>query len=363
MEFDPGPALEWIKNRTLTNGGLIFISDGGFEANHLNHPDLTTIVFAIDPDPGTMATLTRLANVPIRVDRGFNPASVTIPYFEPQKRTRFFEPGEFVPVPSYRGLSVAEQWPVPPLPLAGTAATIAKPWATSIAWRDRPKERVLALGEAGLGRVAVFTTQIPGAWLGRAAGRSAIADWLKRLRPITDRNRYRVRVRDHGDALNLTIALNAPADRPLPQVTDLTAEFQRGAKSLAAPHLSAVENAPAEFTGLLTLPRSGTRQEVMLALRETGGVDAQPTRQFLHFVIPPQETMTAALTSEDWSDGRNVPLLTTLAERGSGTYDTDAIWPALDAAAPHTTWHLWPGLVIAGIACQLLVAALRQLAS
>lgn len=359
---DPGPALALIKDRKLRNGGLIFISDGDFAPTHLRHPDLTTIVFGVGQSAGSMASLRQLADHPVEVGAGFDATRVRIPYFEPQKRTRFFEPGSFVPDPSYRGLSAPEQWPVPQLPVEGTAATVAKAWASSIAWRPRPKERLLALGEAGLGRSAVFTSQIPPGWMASESGRAAVAEWIRRLLPQNERNRHRLRVRDRGDLLELTVALTAPADRPLPDVLGLGAELLNGGGPVAAAQLRPAEAAPAEFGGTLSPVRGATAQDLLLALRETGGADALAARQMIRLTIPPAARLSDTPASEDWSDGRDVAALRLIATRGGGAYDTDEVWPVTPVPPATPNHALWTWLVIAGLGCQLLVAAIRQLA-
>ena len=87
---EPSRALEALAGKRLENCGLIFLSDGGFSEGSwvTNRPDCRATVFAIGyaASPAPNEPIAILAD-PIPVGGNFDPANVSILYFDPHRKS------------------------------------------------------------------------------------------------------------------------------------------------------------------------------------------------------------------------------------------------------------------------------------
>ncbi|MCB0188987.1 MAG: VWA domain-containing protein, partial [Caldilineaceae bacterium] len=204
-------AMALLERDRQLDCGLVFISDGEIvELDAVNtHPDCRATVFAIGKTSVPASSpLNELAD-PFPVTAEFDPAGIEIPYFKPEPRDRFFEPGDYTPLPLNRLMHISDRLPVPALPLAGTAITYLRENADLIAVRPKLTDPVLAYRAYGAGYVGVFTTAIPDAWLSAPEGQAAVTAWIERLAAYQLRDRYTFKLVDSRADLALTIALRA----------------------------------------------------------------------------------------------------------------------------------------------------------
>lgn len=358
---DPAEALALVGSTPLKECGLIFLSDGGF--NPVTYrPDCRTTVFAIGQSAAAIPeTLSSLAD-PIPVEPGFSPEDIHVPYFEPEPRDKFFEPGEFIPLGMSQFTAPKERLPVPSLPLFGNAVNYPKEDAQVIARRPKFLDPILAYREADAGYVGVFTTGFPPAWLDDPQAQDALVQWLLQLVPFVARDRYDFQIHDHGSVLDIRIQV-MEGEAGLPELSGMHVSLLIGHDQLASATLTAATDMPATFVGSLHLPRRATPQHAVLVLNERGP-DALPRPQRIPIALPPSPASlpSTTLTHEDFTYGTNSVLLQDLANMTGGTYqpgDSFVLFPAAGATTKHVI--LWPWFLVLGAFCYVLAIMIRRL--
>jgi Mg-chelatase subunit ChlD len=358
---DPNQALALVGNRKMSACGLIFISDGQF--GHVAYrPDCHATVFAIGRRSVPKNSPLRKLADPFPVDPTFDPEAITIPYFDPEPRVRFFEPGEFTPLSMERLLPKNQGLPVPPLPLQGAAVSSIKDDAILNGVRPKLTDPVLAFGESGAGFVGVFTTEIPGLWLNQWEGRKAVEAWVSRVVSYMARERYDFKLVDQGETIDIGISLVAKRGK-IPRITQLAAEIRFHDRSSSAPvgiSLRPDNLSPGTFHGQVRVAREHRTRRGVLWLKESGP-DALARSQQIPILIPPKGKIRPAPTAEAYSYGQNRPLLQAIAQAGGGVFDPPRGTsffrgiPATSRGQP-----LWPLFLAAAVICYLAAIALKR---
>jgi hypothetical protein len=315
---DPNRALALVKNRKMSQCGLIFISDGQF--SHVTYrPDCRATVFAIGRrSVRRNSPLWKLAD-PFPVGPNFDPEAITIPYFDPNPRMKFFERGNFTPLSMERLLPGSQRLPVPPLPLEGAAVSYLKEDAILNGVRPRLVDPVLAYGESGTGYVGVFTTEIPELWLNLEKGRQAIEAWISRVVAYMARERYDFKLEDRGDRIDLRISLVSKRGS-IPRVTQLAADIRFRGEAPAAVSLRPDNLSPGTFLGQIRVERKNHTRRGVLWVKESGP-DALGRAQQVPIFIPPKGEVRPAPSVEEYSYGQNRALLQAIAQAGGGVFD------------------------------------------
>ncbi len=356
---DPTAALSIVAGLDLgSDCGMVFISDGEFSPVSIR-PECRATVFAIGWDSVPADSPLYAFADPIPVPPGFDPADITIPYFEPEKRKKYWEPGSFTPLlPG--GFKVRDQLPVPALSLAGAAVSYLKEDADLAAVRPRFADPVLAYREAGAGYVGVFTSAFPDQWRNDAAAGQAVAAWIERVLPYQARDRYDFRVEDRGPQMAFEIAVIA--DGPAVAAVDqLEARIELPGAGNVPLQLKPLRDSPATFTGSVIIPRSEQTQRATLILRERG-TDALARPQRVPVLVPPADDVSAIPAGEAYSYGLNQTLLQALADAGQGACDPSAGTAFLHAQSlPRTDRPLWPWLTVAALVAYMAAIVLRRL--
>ncbi len=358
---DPNAALALVGNRRMNECGLIFISDGEF--GHVTYrPDCRVTAFAIGKrSVPKSSALWKLAD-PFPVDNTFDPAGIIIPYFEPEPRVKFFEPGEFFPLSMERLLPKNQRLPMPPLPLEGAAVSYLKENAIMNGVRPKLTDPVLVYGESESGYVGVFTSGIPFMWLNRQDGREAVKAWIFRLISYMARNRYDFKLEDQGNVIDFRISLVPKAGR-IPRITQLAADIRFQGEPKAAPvgiSLRPDSISPGTFYGQVRVERKNRTRRGVLSIREWGP-DALVRAQQVPILIPPKGDVRPAPSAEVYSYGRNLPLLLAVAEAGGGVFD-----PAVGASffrgipAASRGRPLWPLFLAAAVVFYLTAVAVGR---
>ncbi len=358
---DPNAALALVRDRKLSACGLIFISDGYF--GHVGYrPDCRATVFAIGRKQIPRKSPLWLLADPFPVGYDFDPAAIRIPYFDPEKRLKFFEPGVFNPMSMAGYLPKGQRLPVPSLPLRGSAISYVKEEALLNGVRPRLTDPVLAYGSAGAGQVGVFTSGITGRWLASEEGKKAIAAWVMHVVPYMARDRYVFRLRDNGEVIDLRVALKVK-NRMLPDVSGMWANVRVPGRAGVDVPLRTDDVSPGVFTGQVRVERGHKPLRAVLVLRETGpGALARPQR--VPFMIPPRGRVGMTAVSEDFSYGRNRGLLQAIASEGGGWYDPAAGTPFFrDVSASAGARDLWIYLLALGALFYLSSIALSKWSS
>jgi uncharacterized membrane protein len=352
----PSVGLTFLARRTLTRAALIFISDGGFDPGELAAMSVfastnafATVEFASNtnqPSFGKFPTV-------VPALESFDASKLQLKFFQREERNKFFESGRFDPVETpvrsgrFRGVSL------PGLILNGNAVCFAKPDAAVIGVRRKIADPVLVYGEAGEGRVGVFTSGLTDEWLRGETGRSAINGWLKQLVPFSERDRYDFKIDDDGQTLRLEVTILARNER-LPRVEALNAFLSNGPRLMKPVHLTADPNSPGTFRGQASIERTDHSQLMHLTLTESGA-EAVPRPQRVPLLVPPAGHVRAQSTEEAWTHGRNTKLLEQLAEVSGGRLvDTNA--PVLFTDAASARREYWRELI--AVAAFLYLAAI-----
>ena len=356
---DPSEALALIAGRKLENCGLLFISDGEFGAVQAR-PECKTTAFVIDsPGISPNSPIARLGTA-IPVPQSFNPAAITLPYFEPENRSRFFEPGEFVGAQTDTLARPGGRPLMPGLPIDGSAVSHPKPAAEVYAVRPRITDPLLALQPAGRGYVGVFAGAVPTAWAGQTEAGRAVASWIDAIVPYAARDRYDFRLVDRGDRIDLRIAMLAQ-DGKIPLVQSLGARVEVDGKPPVDVAMRQAADLVATFAGTMRLPREQAAQTGTLVIEEAGP-DALRRPQRVPLVIPPAGSLTETATTEAYSYGLNEVLLRQIAETTGGVYDPGqeaSLLTARRADPPGTPF--WPWLLVAGAASYTVAIVLQRL--
>lgn len=341
---DPSFALELLDKRRLQNCGLIFITDGEFD-QVAYRPDCRATVFAIGRDEVPRSSALWAIADPFPVTQGFSPAAIKMPFFEQETRNRFYEPGSFVPMSMDLFLSRSDRLSVPDLPLAGSAVAFTKDEATLIAVRPKLTDPILAYASRGFGEVGVFTSTASSAWLDSPKGRDALAAWMLRTIGFTDRDRYRLRVRDLGNQLELEVGLLAKNGK-VPRITQLSGSLVTGELPEMAVTFEADAGEPGLFRGKIRLQDVTSPMRAKLLLRESGA-EALSRPQAIPVFLPPVGDPPGLALSEKYSFGTHTDLLNQLAARTGGQFPPNKntpIFPLTPNRKPPKP--LWPYLLL-----------------
>lgn len=314
---DPREALALIRDRRMSNCGLVFLSDGYFSSGIAEaRPDCRATAFGIGRvgipagDP-----LFELAD-PFEVDEAFDPASIEIPYFEPEERDKFFELGGYTPL-SMAFIDPTVTLPVPDLRLTGTAVSYLRDDAQLVAVRPKFLDPVLAYRDAGIGRTGVFTTAVPADWLNDENGREAIQEYMLEIVGYAERERYLFEINDDGAAISIQIMVRDPDGTP-PALDLLTAVIEIGENSYPMT-VREIAGETATYEASVTLPRSDSLQSALLVVQEFGP-DAVSRAQRIPLALPPTVANQQADTTEAGSYGTNTSLLQSITTQTGGAY-------------------------------------------
>ncbi|MCP5101933.1 MAG: VWA domain-containing protein [bacterium] len=355
---NPNRALALVGNRKLSACGLIFISDGEF--GHVSYrPDCRATVFAVGRHSVAKSSpLWQLAD-PFPVPKNFNPESIIIPYFDPEPRLKFFEPGTFTPLSMERLLPKSQRLPIPSLPLEGAAVSSLKKDAILNGVRPKLTDPVLAFGEGGTGYVGVFTSEIPDLWLNRPEGRNAVKEWVARVVAYMERERYDFKMNDRGDVIDLRVSLTAKKGK-LPRITQLALDIRFPKEAPVGVALKPDDLSPGTFHGQIRVERTHQTRRGVLWLKEWGP-DALARPQQVPILIPPKGTVRPAPSAEEYSYGQNRALLRAIAAAGGGVFDPPegtSLFrgiPAENRGKP-----LWPLFLAIAAICYLCAIAARR---
>jgi Mg-chelatase subunit ChlD len=359
---DPTAALRLLAARKLTNCGLLFFSDGGFAPLQQlaeYRPDCRTTVFGIRAEAFAASEPIRALADPIQVGANFDPSRIKIPYFDPQARDRYFEPGSYTALSMRRVLSNGTALDIPAIPLEGSATTSPKPEVVPIAVRPKLADPILAYKQAGAGYVGEWTTTLPVSWVSREDGRAAIRQWIGATLPLTDARRYVFQLMQRGEDVGVEVALSPQRDR-LPDVEHVEAFLEIPGSAAVSIAMRRDESAPATFHGRMRASADDRPVEATLVLRESGP-EALPRPQRIPVLLPPKEDVAARRVPESFSFGLNEALLRRIAEQGNGTYDALERMARPDATAADARIDLWPYLAALACACYLAAIFIRRI--
>jgi Mg-chelatase subunit ChlD len=361
---DPTEALQKLAARRLKNCGLLFFSDGGFgplQQLSQYRPDCRTTVFGIRPQPFRVdEPMSALAD-PIHVDAGFDPSRLKIPYFEPDAKNHFFEPGTYTPLSMKHVLPSGYAMDVPAMPLSGSATTSPKDDVVPVAVRPKLTDPVLAYRDAGTANVGELTTTLPAAWLAREDGRAAIRQWIEAVLPAVSSRRYTFELAQQGNELELEIAL-APDGNHLPEVDRIEASLDLpGASALDVP-MRRDETAPATFRGRIVMPQSDRPVAATLVLKESGaGALARPQR--IAMLVPSRQEVSGKRGAESLSFGLNEALLREIANQGTGSYNALERLTGARISLAGRRIDLWPFAAFLGCMFYLTAILVRRVDS
>lgn len=358
---DPAEALQLIAERQTVDCGLIFISDGEFNALSFR-PDCRATVFAVGSARiGADSPLRQLSD-PFAVEKEFDPAAIQLPYFQPKPRNKYFEPGRFQALVPRRLNDPYLKLSVPPLPLPGSAVARLKPGQTATAYRPKLTDPVLVVQGPGVdapaGTVIFFASGFNQSWTRSQAGTNAIRDWIERLPAFSARDRYGLNVEDLGDRLRLSLWLK-PKQGRIPEVSYLEATVGNAEQERHFSLRPDLET-PGGFIGDLLLPEGDQPERVLLSLREAGK-EALPRTQKLPMLLPPAQPLGMVSDQEAYTYGRNVPLLRELAAVSGGRYDPDIRSTMSASRGQDVETELWPWLAAAALLLQLIAVVVRRL--
>ncbi len=323
---DPRAALSLLANRRMSDCGLIFISDGGFDEVAIR-PDCRATVFAVNQtEIPANSPLHDLAD-PFVVGPGFDPSEITIPYFNPKPRKKFWEDEFFVPLPIQTYQRSEESIPMPKLTLSGSAVSYGKDESEIIAVRPKLTDPILAFMDAGRGRTGVFCAELAPDFFNQREAREAIPRWVREVLGFTERDRYSIRVVDRGEYMNVRICLLAKQGK-IPAVDQLSVTLDLESGSPLALPMRADPIVPGLFEGQLLVPRQTYAQRASLRLVESGS-EAALRAQRIPLVVPPGGTVASVLRGETLSQGLDEALLVELCNLGGGRYNPPADSPLL----------------------------------
>lgn len=353
---DPNRALEMIGSREMSQCGLIFISDGEF--GYIKYrPDCRVTVFEIGGTASSPA-LKQLAD-PIPVPPDFDPKAITIPYFEPENRNKFYETDSFTPLSMAQHLPKHLRLPVPEMELPGSAVSYLQEGGILIGVRPKLTDPVLAFKQVGTAYCGYFASSLSGRWLEQTEGKAAITAWLARIIPFMERDRYYFEIEDFGDSLEIRISLN-PKNGKIPNVSGMTALIQFPGQEFTGVPFSADPSMPGTFYGEIRVERKEIPRQAFLILRESGS-EALTKEQRVPLMIPPQGSIQAAPTTEAYTYGQNRPLLRQLAEKSGGLFNPPKGTPFFkDNPNPDHGTPLWPLLSVIAIFAYLGAITLKR---
>jgi Mg-chelatase subunit ChlD len=361
---DPTSALSRIAQKKIKNGGMIFISDGGFSPGAVSiRPDCKTMVFEVDGLGGNAAMLGQLGDV-FSVQSNFNPTGIKMPYFEPEKRTNYFAFGKFMPASMGAALG-NRKLKDPGLEMEGTAVSYVREEAQLVFVRPKLTDPLLAYRTASNGETGVLTTAFPNEWVDDPKGKEAITDWVLRVIPFNERDRYLINVEDLGKDLRLDITLASPPEGKKPDVSSLSCKVRlQSTGDISGGTMNRpVDNTGPDFSKRISVNRTDHAQEAYLFIEEHKGEDSIGRVQRIPILIPPMLGKVSKVTGEDDSYGVNEILLRKLVTAGNGIYfDRPKVLGLPSKQVPITVGDpLWPLLFGAGLAFYLLAFALQRM--
>ncbi len=333
---DPNAALQRLSGRDGRQCGLFFVSDGEFDLR-IRQPGCMTTVFAIDQSAGSVnRDIFQMGEVHFVKGSG-DAAGLRLGFFNPEKRTKTFEPGRYRPdilIPQ------AGLLPDPPDELEGNAVAFPRERIELAATRPFPVDPVLGFLDSGAGTTGTFTTEVPGSWA-TGRGARAVEAWMERLVAWPQRDRYVFDLTEEGGVPTLLVSLVVTNGR-VPLVAHLSASL-RGGGFGDVPLRS--DNDPTTWGRFrLRLPDQPPVAAGTLVLRESGA-GALPREQRIPIRLGNTGRRVAASGAEQWSFGLNAALLRMVASASGGMFDPPAALLASAAPRPPLTVPLWPWLL------------------
>ncbi|MCP5047263.1 MAG: VWA domain-containing protein [bacterium] len=355
---DPNRALSLIGSRTMKECGIIFISDGEF--GYIKYrPDCRVTAFEIGSSIFSRSKALKQLADPISVNNNFDPKAITIPYFDPQEREKFFEAEPFPPLSMERHLPKHLRLPVPEMELNGSAVSYLKEGGILNGVRPKLIDPVLAFGQTGTGWVGFFASELAGQWIKKKEGQKAIETWIGRLVPFMERDRYDFLLEDWGDSIDLRVSLVAKTGT-LPRVTGMEAVIQFPGGEFSGVPLRPDDSTPGTFHGEIRTDRKNHARKAILSLRETGP-NAVPRAQRIPITIPPKGLVNPSPTAEAYTYGQNRQLLRQIAESGGGIFDPPKGTPFFkEKSAADQGKPLWPLLAVIAAFCYLTAITLKR---
>jgi len=335
----PKAALDLIETRKFVEGGLIFISDGGFSRNDIDtsirrRPDLRVTVFSCGGNH--YGTLDKLADP---------------------------EPFSTLPMPDLRR---DDQLPIPDLPVSGSAFSRMRGEGVMIGVRPKLAMPVLATRPVGAGRTGSWTSGLDGEWIkdiGPAGteGQEAVTAWMRRMVGFSERDRYDFDVEEAGRVLNVRVSL-LPKEGRVPRVDRLNARIMYEDGSAEGVKLTPDGFVAGQFTGDIPRPERGGTQRAFLTISEEGA-DALNGRQRVPIVLlPPREAAASAASREDWTHGTNEGMLLALAQASGGAWQPKPGSHVTHSQRAITSNRaLWPWLALLGGLFLLGAVGVRRL--
>jgi len=361
---DPTTALAEIAKLKIENGGMIFISDGGFSPSAIQtRPDCKTMVFEITGggiSTSNAAMLEQLGEV-FSVSPSFNPGRFTMSFFKPEKRTNYFTFGDFKPASMKHSLG-NKKLHDPGLKMSGSAMSFLREGSQLAFVRPKLTDPLLAYRPAGNGEAGVLTTGLPATWTEDLEGAKAITDWIMRVIPFNARDRYFIEVKDLGHDLQVNLTM---ADRRKPDVRHVSCHLKLAEteETDGGPMKVPVDKFGADFTRRLKVTRNSHAQEGYLFIEEQKGADALGRVQRIPILIPPLRAAVPRKTRERDSFGINEGLLRKITTSTGGQYlsEADVITPPAISQARDIGTPFWHALFTAGFTCYLLAFAIQRL--
>tara|TARA_Y100000588_G_scaffold110039_2_gene120603 strand:- start:2705 stop:5359 length:2655 start_codon:yes stop_codon:yes gene_type:complete len=361
---NPRSALMRIANKKIKNGGMIFLSDGGFAPEAIKvRPDCKATIIEIDGFAQNRHIMDQLGDLFV-VQTDFNPAGMTIPYFEPEKRDNFFTFGSFTPasMASVLGDRMLED---PGLEMEGTAVSYIREEAQLVFVRPKETDPLLAYRKAFNGDAGVLTSAFPQSWIDHPEGKKAITDWVLRVIPFTHRDRYFFEVQDLGEDLQLDLTLASAPHAPKPKVNSISCKVKllSTGETVGGVMQPTMDNSGSDFTRKISLNRTDYAQGAYLFIEEEKGEEVISRVQRIPLLVPPRLDHVAKATDEDNSFGTNEKLLKELQAAGNGKYldPPSVLQPPtnqdfIDVGEPY-----WPFLFSAGLTFYLFAFALQRI--
>ncbi|NJN15473.1 MAG: VWA domain-containing protein [Oscillochloris sp.] len=340
---DLSQAVSLVAGQQYEDCGLIYVTDGEFNPVSLR-PDCRATAFAIGGN--ITPALSALAD-PFPVGPTFNPTTITIPYFEPEQRTRLWESGDFQAFSLAPIARIQAPPPIPELLLPGNAIAHSRDDDTEIiAIRPKVRDPVLAYRQAQAGYVGMFTSGLTENWLTSEQSLEALREWISRLAPLSAGERYSFQLQDDGAAIGLSLSLVAE-NAQLPRVEGVGMRIQVGDQAPVELVVTDDPGAPATFRTRITVPRAEQAQEATLIIEESGP-DALPRPQRIPLIIPPQGAVARPVTTEAYSFGSDLALLDAVAAAGGASRvplgPNEPLFQLVDPQRER--WELWPILLV-----------------
>jgi len=306
------PALEAVRGASANSCAVFFFTDGAIEGTDGRRPGCETVTFEIGYGGRVLNTSLQSLGQVIPLAEGAALTRSEVDFLEPEIREERWRAGRFTPI------AVGEPSLITPaLPVDGVVVSYPRPEAERLLVHpDAPPDPLLALrgdpAQLSSGTVAAFLSDIPEAWSGSSAGRTALTELLRLLSGWSALDRYQIDVADAGEYLELAILIVQTSDASLPDSLEAALTVAgRGAVPLT---LRPDAEAPGRFSGVVRLggEASGTAEPGALYLREAGP-NALATPQRIPLRLPPATRRTDAAAEEALAFGVDESALNRLA--------------------------------------------------